>query len=198
MPSEAFQKFQREYASEGRAKLDGYTLPNLDRLSPEEKREAFDLLGEEVARFPQAADAMARIAPERAVEHVRAVVDRLDGDARLRAFHLDMLLWRWTGADAHLERVKQAALRLSGFYRSDALAQLRDVPSGKGVEDVLERLILEERDPDERDVQISELLDRLRVEVTPQRFRELRDAIGRANAAELRELVRSLRGSGAR
>lgn len=55
----AFDQFIKEYNATGRKKIDGYSLPNLDRLNPAERLQAIEILKEEVIKNTWGIDGLA-------------------------------------------------------------------------------------------------------------------------------------------
>ena len=93
-----------EYNSNGRQKLDGYSLANLRSLTTEESEEAAKLLEAEAETFGGAIEALVYLNPELAFYRLKNIEKKLDQARLSRAYQLYYWLWKTGGGESYVKK----------------------------------------------------------------------------------------------
>lgn len=102
--SKAFDKFLHEYNADGREKLDGYTLPNFDEFSPNEKIQAIALLKNEVIDNGWGIEALAYLDNAVAVDALETVIKTWSQERISKAFVIFYWLYKLTNDEVFAKK----------------------------------------------------------------------------------------------
>ncbi|EEF23147.1 conserved hypothetical protein [Ricinus communis] len=116
--SKAFDRFLHEYNADAREKLDGYTAPNFDQFSQDEKIQAIALLKNEVIDNGWGIEALAYLDKPAAMEALETIVKTWSIERISKAFVIFYWLYKLTNDEIFAEKFCECRqyLRSENFH----------------------------------------------------------------------------------